>query len=764
MGRRAVKESEKTNPNSQETGANTQSTPFACEGGFMRAFRLVVFCLFVFLISTSAFALDLKVHVADPSSAMVSGARVAVYAENSSQALALARSDAQGVATFRNLPGEAVRVEVLAPGFATLTVSVTKSGDVAAQLKLARQGETVVVSATPSPLEAGLTGLNVSTLDAATLTTMQPIAVADAIRFLPGVILGDSGNRGGQTSLFVRGGNSDYNKVLVDGVPVSDPGGYFDFGTTSMTGTDRLELMRGSESVLYGSDAMSSVLQINSATGHTKIPELRFGADGGNFGTAHGSASVAGANGRYDYNVFGDQFQSNGQGVNDDYGNSTQGANLGMQIAPNESLRLRVRHNDSRSGVPGETTFLGKQFFPAADDAWAHQNNLLASLEFNLAAPAKWQHQLMVYNYNHQRHDTDLGTDTSESCYPYCAFAAVSDINHFGVRYGGEYWESKQARTSFGYELEDENGFIGDTTIPSNNHGRRLKHNVYGEQLLEVGGLTVIAGVRYINVGNYFPGSTPSTSHDNWWVPRGSLTYLLARHGLFSGTRLKGSYSLGVKEPSLEQTFGFTGYGVFPNPDLKPEKARTLEAGVEQRFGSRIGATATYFNALYGNQITTNGNYSEYINLNKSLAHGAELDLSGRISQSLRLQGSYFYTSTQILASPLGSFPEAAGDPLLLRPKHAGTLLLAYNRPRYGATLGGSFIGRRADSDFYGLGYTYAAGYARVDAGGWYRVERHVTLYANVENLLNQHYEEVLGYPALTASFRAGMRFHFGGE
>jgi outer membrane receptor protein involved in Fe transport len=138
--------------------------------------------------------------------------------------------------------------------------------------------------------------------------------------------------------------------------------------------------------------------------------------------------------------------------------------------------------------------------------------------------------------------------------------------------------------------------------------------------------------------------------------------------------------------------------------------------------------------------------------------------LSGRINQAFRLQGSYFYTSTQILASPLTTFPNAPGDPLLLRPKHAGTLLLAYNRPRYGATLGGSFIGRREDSDFYGLGYTHAAGYARVDAGGWYELCRHATLYVNVENLLNRHYEEVLGYPALTASFRAGMRFHFGGE
>jgi outer membrane cobalamin receptor len=723
--------------------------------------------------------LDLKVRVVDPSSAAVSGARVAVYAGDSRQALALAMSDAQGVASFHNLkvsnsevsnskagdvPAPALRVEVRAPGFAPLTVGVPEGGEVTARLKLAPQSETVVVLASPSPVEAGLTGLNVSTLDSAALASMQPIAGSDAIRFLPGVILGDSGNRGGQTSLFVRGGNSDYNKVLLDGVPLDDPGGYFDFGTLSMAGVGRLELMRGSESVLYGSDAMSSVLQITSAIGHTKVPELRFGSDGGNLGTAHGFASLAGARGGYDYNLFGDEFASDGQGENGDYENSTQGANLGMQIAPNEWLRLHVRHNDSRTGVPGETTFLGKQVFPPATDAWARQNNLLGSVEWSLAAPAKWQHLLTVYEYNHQRHDTDLGTDTSESCYDFCAFAAVADINHFGVRYGGEYAETKQARMSFGYEFEDENGFVGDlTVVPPVNHGLRLNHALYGEQFVEWGRLTAIVGARYVH----------NDSFGNRVVPRASLTYLVLRgNDVFRGTRLKGNYSEGIKEPSLEQSFGLTGYGVFPNPNLKPEQARTLEAGVEQKLGSRIGATATYFNTLYRDQITTNGEFSEYFNLNKSLAHGAELDLSGRISEALQLQGSYFYTSTQILAAPTNTSPiEQPGDPLLLRPKHAGTLLLNYHRPRYGATLGGSFVGRRPDSDFLGLirippatPYTYAAGYARVDAGGWYQVDHHATLYANVENLLNRHYEEVLGYPALTASFRAGVRFRFGGE
>ena len=131
---------------------------------------------------------------------------------------------------------------------------------------------------------------------------------------------------------------------------------------------------------------------------------------------------------------------------------------------------------------------------------------------------------------------------------------------------------------------------------------------------------------------------------------------------------------------------------------------------------------------------------------------------------------AYTYTSTEILENPTCtptfpcSFPYAPGDPLLHRPKHSGTTFLSYLGTRWGANLGGSFIGRRADSDFDGRGIEHAAGYARVDLGGWHAINSRVTAYANVQNALNAHYNEVLGYPGLSANFRAGLRFRIGGE
>ena len=226
-------------------------------------------------------------------------------------------------------------------------------------LRLATASETVVVSATRTPVVGEAAGADVDSLSGAQLTTMQPVAANDAMRFLPGAVVNTAGQHGGLASLFVRGGESNYNKVIVDGVTVNEPGGTFDFGTLSLAQGDRMEFVRGAQSTLYGSDAMTSVVQVWTRAGSTRVPELRFGADGGNFETASGHASLAGARGRFDYNAFGDQFNTSGSGVNDAYSDSLEGANVGAEISDKASLRVRFRHANSHTGVPGEWNFNG---------------------------------------------------------------------------------------------------------------------------------------------------------------------------------------------------------------------------------------------------------------------------------------------------------------------------------------------------------------------------------------------------------------------
>src|SRR5581483_67205 len=578
--------------------------------------------------------------------------------------------------------------------------------------------------------------------------------------FLPGAVMNAQGQRGALSSLFVRGGDSRYSKVIVDGVPISDPGGTFDFGVVPLQETGRLEFLRGAQSTLYGSDAMTSVLQAWTRQGSTPVPELVLGAEGGNFNTAQGYVSLSGARGRYDYELFGNQFNTTGQGVNSDYSNSSQGGNFGVQINPRTQFRLRAQHSNNRTGVAGEWNFNGTPLLPPDTDQWARQNNLLVSAELSLAGPGRWQHRLRGFEYHHKRVNVDTLLDPGRELLDF-PFHAIADINRAGFDYQGDYLERSWAQTTIGYQFEDENGFVGDLTFPPLTHGLRRNQAVYGQQTLTLGRLSAIAGARFVH----------NTTFGNTGIPRVALGWQLLRGGeVFSGTRLRFSYATGIKAPRFEEAFA-RGQGIVPNPNLKAEENRAFEAGFQQSFyAGRYSLSALYFNNLFRNQIdfaildptTFTGRYE---NINKSMAHGAEIELQGRPASPVSFTVAYNYTSTQILEQPFAFDPlHLPGRPLIRRPRHSGSVLLSYIARRWGGNAGASLVGRRPDSDFLGFNIDHAAGYARVDLGGWFALSSRITAYANVENALNRHYNEVVGYPALTANFRAGLRFRIGGE
>jgi outer membrane cobalamin receptor len=721
---------------------------------FRRAVILVVFLL------AAASAAELKVRVIDPKSAPVAGAQVELLEQSATTPLAVESTSPEGLAAFAGLADRQYRVRVLAQGFASLTSKVPSAqAALTITLQLAPVTETVVVSATRSPIPSEMAGAEVVSLSGGQLEVMQPVAADDALRFLPGAVVDTAGQRGGIASLFVRGGDSRYNKVIVDDVPVNEPGGTLDFGVLPLAEADRLEFVRGAQSTLYGSDAMTSVVQVWTRGGSTAVPELRLGADGGTFETAHGSLSLAGARGRFDYNLFGDQFNTNGQSVNNDYSNALQGANLGVALSKRVLFRLRTRHSNSRTGVPNEWNFNGAPLMPPDSDQWARQNNFLASAELTIAGPSRWQHRLTGFEYNLKRTNVDDFDDPGRVFdFP---FHNIDNTNRAGFEYQGDYIERSWAQTTVGYQFEDENGFVGNLNSPPLLHGLRLNHAIYAQQMLTLGRLAVIVGGRFVH----------NETFGNKGVPRVALTLTALKRGqVFSGTRLRFSYATGIKEARFDEAFA-SGPLIVPNPHLKAEENRAFEAGLLQSlFGGKYELTANYYNNLFRNQIDFaildfNTFLGEYANIDKSIAHGAEVTLRGRLLNRLSLDAGYNYASTQILEQPFAfDSLHLPGQPLLRRPKHSGSLLLTYVGHRWGGNLGGSFVGRRADSDFLGFGIDHAAGYARVDTGGWYAITSRVTAYVSVENALNKHYEEVTGYPALRANFRAGIRFRIGGE
>jgi vitamin B12 transporter len=732
--------------------------------------RFSQFFASILILSAAASAADIKIKVVDPQSAVVAAAQVQLTKQGSATPVAVEWTSVEGLAMFRGIDPAAYRVEVLAPGFVPEQVDSSPGPEVlTVRLQLAPVAETVVVTATRSPVASDTAGAQVESLDAGELRTMRPIASDDALRFLPGAVVATQGQRGGLSSLFVRGGDSRYNKVIVDEVTVSEPGGRFDFGTLPLTQADRLEFARGAQSALYGSDAMTSVVQVWTRTGSTPTPELRFGADGGNLETANGYLSLAGAHSRFDYNLFGDQFNTGGQGPNDDYSNSLQGGNLGVAITDRISLRLRGRHSNSRTGVQGEWNFNGNPLMQPDRDQYARFNDSLGSIELSVAGPSRWQHRFTGFEFHQNRTNVDSVVDPGRVSPSFgnidSPFHSISNLNRAGFEYQGDYVERSWAQTTIGYRFEDENGFVGNLLSPPIDHGLRLNHDVYGEQQLTLKRLSVVAGARFVHNGGF----------GNKGVPRLALTLQALRGGaLFSGTRLRFSYATGIKEPLLEESFA-SGPFTVPNPNLKPEENRAFEAGIQQSLLSgKYAFTATYFNNLFTNQIEFASSpttfIGQYENVNKSFAHGAEVELQGRILPRLSLNTAYTYTSTQILQAPLctpANFCdplESTGRPFLRRPKHSATALLTYLGTRWGGNLSGSFVGRRPDSDFFGFGFNHAPGYVRVDVGGWYALNSRVTAYVNLQNVLDKHYQEVIGYPALDANFRAGIRFRIGGE
>ena len=498
--------------------------------------RALCALLLLFVVLAAASAADLKVKVIDPQSAAVSGAQVSLIAFETSinsgavagtyegmtyiSPVRTATSSAEGIATFTGVPGVSdLQIKVLAPGFAPASLSISFKDHIDIQLHLATASETVVVTATRTPITAEQSGASISTLQSAQLETMNPIAADDAVRFLPGAVINTAGQRGGLSSLFVRGGESTYNKVIVDGVTIDNPGETFDFGTLPLTEADRVEFLRGTQSTLYGSDAMTSVLQVWTRTGSTFTPEFRFGADGGNFGTANGYTSLAGARGRFDYNLFGDQFNSTGLGVNDAYSDSLEGANLGMAITDKVTLRLRGRHSNSYTGLPGEWNFNGDPLLAPDSSESAHLNNTLGSVELTVAAPSGWQHRFTAFDSLYRYTDSNLNPPADS--YDSFADLYLTHVNRVGFEYQGDYSERNWAHTTFGYRIENETGVVSDMDFPPPASGQRLDQDAYLQQQFTLGRLSAIAGGRFVH----------SSAYGNIGVPRVALTLLALRGG-----------------------------------------------------------------------------------------------------------------------------------------------------------------------------------------------------------------------------------------
>ena len=631
--------------------------------------------------------------------------------------------------------------------------------------------ETVVVTATGTEAPAGLVGASVTAFTAEDLARRQTPLVADLLRASPSVMVVRAGGPGTVTSMFVRGGESNYNKVLLDGIPINEPGGVFNFSNVTTEHLERVEIVRGAHSALFGSDAMASVVQLftKRPDRSDQKPHAALSIEGGTYSTLRTNASVSGAAQRIDYSLGAARLDTDNRVPNNAFDNTTLSANVGVAFGSAATLRFIGRSEHERVGTPGQTAF-GRPDL----DAFFKRSDGIGGVAFDQQATPAFRQRAAYSLAATTYQSTNLAVDP-----PYTPrfegrvgafqffdfpFDSHTRLRRHHASYQADWrlparskgdqlltvladWDGERARL--------ENPLAGTVTRATrNNAGVAVQHQASWPKLFATAGMRV----------------EHNDSFGTAAVPRGSLVVVARTStGAIGETKLKASGGLGIKEPTVLQSFS-PAPSFLGNPDLEPERARGIQAGIEQRLGhDRAKIELTWFANRFRNIISTrttstNPFRSQYFNIGLTRARGAEL--SAVLAPTNRIQGRAGYT---LLASEVidSTSPTSAvfqpGQWLFRRPRHSGFAGVTVRQARVTVDVNGIFVGRFVDSDSSSLVPAMLSnpGYRVWDTRVAVQLSRQLTGTLALDNLTDADYMESLGYQALRRAVRAGLRVRF---
>ena len=626
--------------------------------------------------------------------------------------------------------------------------------------------EHVVVSATRGEATLSTLGVSVTVLDGEAIAAREPTDFVHLLQDVPGMAVARAGGVGLQASAFVRGGASNFARVLVDGVPINEPGGAYNFGSQLPLELDRVEVVRGAASSLYGTDALAGVIHLVTRTAGPNVPlSFRAEGEGGSFSWGRFQGGASGHTGPVDWNAGLARLDTDNQQPNSAFEETAGAASAGVRMGDRSTLRVAARAETSTVGTPGPTAFVPPDLDASyewksvvAGATWRRTGDR-ASHEVRAGLAATDRLSLDPFDSGCALPQGDGRTAPFERCdFPNAGFQ--NDTRRLSVGYQADLQLGRTNLVTVGTELERETGEVGSRPdgllAPS-----RTNVGLYGQDRL------VWGGRAFLTVGGRVEHNA---SFGTKVVPRVALALRL-RDGA-SATTLKASAGAGIKEPDFFQSFGASSFAK-GNPDLRPESSRTYDVGVEQRLaGDRLSIDATFFHHDYRDQIayhvvdpSPDNFQATYINLGKERARGVELSVEAAPWRRFHLGGQYTWLDGKVLVSSSDFDPVyAAGQSLLRRPRNEGSLWLRaeVGRLALGANL--VMVGERADSDFLGLGLGQNAAYSRVDARARLRLGKGLEAFVASENLFDSQYQEVLGYPALGRSVRAGLRLRSGGS
>ena len=737
--------------------------------------------LFTLLLSAAVAAgpLDepLSGRVVDPDGRPVAGARVLVT--GAGLPLQSAMTDDGGQFTIASIPEGRITVRVAAEGFSAAARDVEVSagardvGTIA--LSISALSESIVVSASHVEIPLSQATSSVTVISGAELEARQVHSLADALRTVPGLSVVSTGGLGTTTGVFPRGGESNYTLVLVDGVPANDFGGDFDFGQVSTANIDRIEVVRGPQSALFGSNAIGAVVRIVTRRGGA--PSAQASVEGGGFDTSRVSASTAGERRQFEWGASFDRVRSDGMNGertgagetvgNDDYERRSGSLAAGWRRS-NAWARINLRHSADERGFPGP---FGSN--PAGNyggiDRVSRGENQRTTAGLSASLPL-WSRVRAQAHAGHNRVDSDFAS-------PFGSSEGFS--RRWDVRVQTDVAVGNGVDVSAGIDLQREragSSFITGATFQRIPVERRTGGYFVEARLNSRDRLFVVAGLRVEDIHRERlepSGTRPDLAADDVVSanPRLSAGWIV-RGGGDAFTKVRASVGSGIRPPDGFE-LAFTD-----NPGLRPERSVSAEAGVDQAFARGRGLIeATAFFNTYDDLIVTVGSFagsSRYRTDNISNARARGLELAATLRERVRaaaprpvdlsVRVGYTLLDTDVLAvdgDDAAPPPFTAGQPLLRRPRHqffadfsmASGPLTAFVRG------GGRSTFLDVEPSFGTFGGLFdAAGYHVWSAGAAWRVGRFAEIFGRVENLFDRSYEEAFGFPALGRRATAGLR------
>jgi vitamin B12 transporter len=594
------------------------------------------------------------------------------------------------------------------------------------------EAEQVVVSATRFDIPLDLSPASVSVINSEDFEQKQIERVSDALREVPGLSVVQTGVAGQLTAVFTRGLRSEHTQVLLDGIPINQGlQGAFNFADLTIDDIDRIEVVRGPQSTLYGPRALAGVIQIFTKQG-TGTPEAMVAAEGGSYDTFREWGQSDGKIGNFDYSVGASRLDTDNARPNNNYRNTAAITDVGW--SPNEQLRIGGLFTYSYSDIGLPNTI----FDPRPIDHFLTERWLIGP-HIDWKATDWWAHKF-IFSYDHERQLNDPNQDgfigptralfertqidyQNDLC-PTSWLTLTSGFFYSRVNAGQERPFVLQIfgpqPTFVSDQTEEIAGFLQATLTPIEN-------------------LIFVAGGRFDHF-NQFGGI---------WTYRVAGSYKIDR----TNTTLHSSVATGFSPPSSQDKIFGNNFG------LRPERDFGWDIGVSQElWENRVAAGVTYFHNDLSNAIGSNGLF-QTLNLGAAETQGLEAELRAQPITNLVFTASYTYLDAENTSSK--DISQLQGARLPRRPRNEVYVSASYLWwKRLRTVVEAKFVNAREELNFGGPNFDIED-YSFVNIAAEYEVNPHVSIFGRIDNLANEHYSEVFGFPALGRAAYGGVKVRF---